>query len=213
MAENDQTVVAVDVLAFVRGALPPPPARVLEIGAGSGELAAELREAGHEVCAIDPAAQDGSGVERAPLLEAGGTFDAAVAIVSLHHVEPLAESCAHLATLVRPGGLLVVDEFDVARLDERAARWWLSQRRALGAAEEHDEASLISFMAHHVHFLRAVVDALLPSFELGEAVHGPYLHRWNLEPALRAVEEQLIAAGRLPATGARLVGRRRATTA
>lgn len=202
---------ALDVLAFVRGALPPPPARVLEIGAGRGALARELRDAGYDVCAVDPAAEDGTGVERAALLQAGGTFDAAVAIVSLHHVEPLAESCAHLATLVRPGGLLVVDEFDVARLDVRAARWWLGQRRALGAQEEHDEASLISFMCHHVHALEAVVGALLPSFELGEAVHGPYLHRWNLDPGLRVAEEQLIAAGRLPATGARLVGRRRAT--
>lgn len=205
-------VVAVDVLAFVRAALPPPPVRVLEIGAGRGELARELRDAGYDVCAIDPAADEGTGVERAALLDAGGMFDAAVAIVSLHHVDPLAESCAHLATLVRPGGLLVIDEFDVSRLDERAARWWLSQRRALGAEAEHDEASLISFMQDHVHSLQAVVEALLPSFELGEAVHGPYLHRWNLEPALRSVEEQLIAAGRLPATGARLVGERRATT-
>src|SRR4029078_7159770 len=30
------------VLAFARGSLPPPPARVLEIGAGDGELAASL---------------------------------------------------------------------------------------------------------------------------------------------------------------------------
>ena len=205
-------VVAVDVLAFVRGALPPPPAHVLEIGAGRGELAAELRDAGYDVCAVDPAADEGTGVERVALLEADGMFDAAVAIVSLHHVDPLAQSCAHLATLVRPGGLLVIDEFDVSRLDERAARWWLSQRRALGGEEERDEASLISFMQDHVHSLEAVVAALLPSFELGEPVHGPYLHRWNLEPALRSVEEQLIAAGRLPATGARLVAERRATT-
>jgi hypothetical protein len=41
-------------------------------------------------------------------------------------------------------------------------------------------------------------------------VPGPYLHRWNLGAAWRDAEERLIAAGRLPAIGARLVGLRRA---
>ncbi|HEV2786338.1 MAG TPA: class I SAM-dependent methyltransferase [Solirubrobacteraceae bacterium] len=203
--------VDLDVLAFVRGALPAAPAPVLEIGAGGGELAAELRAAGYDVRAIDPSAEDGSGVERATLLEARGAFDAAVAVVSLHHVEPLGESCAHLATLVRPGGLLVIDEFDVTRLDERAAGWWLNQRRALGEDEEHDAESLIEAMRHHVHPLSAIVDALRPTFALGVPVPGPYLYRWNLEPGLRDIEERLIATGRLPAMGARLVGERRMT--
>lgn len=35
------------VIAFVRASLPPPPARLLEIGAGGGELAAGLRSAGY----------------------------------------------------------------------------------------------------------------------------------------------------------------------
>ena len=198
-----------DVLAFVRAALPPPPARVLEIGAGSGELAAELRDGGYDVTAIDPAAAEHAGVQRAALLDVDGTFDAAVAVVSLHHVEPLRESCEHLATLVVPGGLLIVDEFDVARLDERAAQWWLSQRRAAGHADEHDAAGLIAFMRHHVHALQQVVEALAPHFVLGAPVPVPYLHRWNLDPGLRAVEQRLIAHGTLPATGARLVATRR----
>ena len=46
-------------------------------------------------------------------------------------------------------------------------------------------------------------------FALGEPVPGPYLHRWALEAGLRDAEERLIAAGRLPVTGARIVGRRR----
>jgi len=206
---HNEGVLTADVLAFVRNALPAPPAHVLEVGAGRGELAAELRCAGYEVRAIDPAAEDGSGVERVGLLDVDGTFDAAVAIVSLHHVEPLEECCAHLATLVRPGGLLVIDEFDVERLDERAATWWLAQRRALGKSEPHDAAGLVSAMRGHIHTLRAVREPLLASFELGQPVPGPYLHRWELEPGLRDVEERLIAEGRLPAIGARLVGTRR----
>lgn len=202
--------VAADVLAFVRAALPAPPADVLEVGAGSGELAAELRTAGYDVRAIDPAAEDGSGVERVELLGVSGTFDAAVAVVSLHHVEPLDASCAHLAALLRPGGRLVIDEFDVTRLDDRAAEWWLGQRRAAGKADDHDAESLVRFMREHVHALDAVLESLAPHFAMGAPVPVPYLHRWNLEPGLRDDEEALIAAGSLPATGARLVARRHA---
>jgi SAM-dependent methyltransferase len=201
-------VLATDVLAFARAALPAPPAHVVEIGAGNGELAAALREAGYEVRAIDPAAEAGTGVERAALLDVRGTFDAALAVLSLHHVEPLAESCAHLATLVRPGGRLVIDEFDVMRLDQRAVAWWLAQRRAVGGEDEHDAVAGVAAMREHVHPLSALREALAPYFSLGEPVPGPYLHRWNLEPGLRDAEEHLIATGRLPATGARLVGTR-----
>lgn len=202
-------MLAIDVVAFARSALPPPPARVLEIGAGRGELAAALRAAGHEVTAIDPAAEDGSGVERAALLDVQGIFDAAVAVVSLHHVEPLEDSCAHLASLVEPGGRLVIDEFDVTLIDERAATWWLDRRRTAGSPEEHDPASLMAFLRDHVHPLAQVRAALTPYFVLGEPVPGAYLHRWNLDAGLRDEEEQLIASGRLHAVGARLVGIRR----
>ncbi len=86
-----------DLLAFVRAALPAPPVHVLEIGAGDGELAAVLDAAGYQVTAIDPAAEDGSHVERTTLLEMHGSFDAALAVVALHHVEPL-EACSSRST-------------------------------------------------------------------------------------------------------------------
>src|SRR3954469_22188652 len=133
-------MVAVDLLSFVRANLPPPPARLLEVGAGNGELARTLADAGYEVLAIDPR-PTGAGVRSVSLHELdepSGSFDAALAVTSLHHVDPLDGSLARLAELIRPGGLLVVDEFDVAAFDERAAGWWLRQRQALGAAEHAD---------------------------------------------------------------------------
>src|SRR3954464_1261137 len=124
------------VVALPRAALPPHPARVLEVGAGRGELAAALREAGYDVVAIDPAADGAPGVEPvglATLAAAEGDSPAALAVVSLHHVEPLVASCERLAEVVRPGGRLVVDEFDVDRFDERAANWQAAQRAAAAA--------------------------------------------------------------------------------
>ena len=200
-----------DVLAFARAALPGPPARVLEIGAGSGELARALADAGYDVTAIDPAATEGGTVKPVALLDVPvpeAPFDAALAVLSLHHVEPLDASCAHLARLVRPGGVLAVDEFDIEAFDERAAGWWVAQRGALGRHAPAVE-DLRSDLAAHVHPLRDVAAALAPWFALGEPVRGPYLHRFELHPALRSLEEALIAEGAIPAVGARLAALRR----
>jgi len=46
--------------------------------------------------AIDPAAEPDSHVQRRSALQVSDQFDAAVAVVALHHVDPLEESCAHL---------------------------------------------------------------------------------------------------------------------
>src|SRR3954449_12506368 len=108
--------------AVLRAALPPPPVRVLEVGAGRGELAAALRDAGYDVVAIDPAADGAPGVEPVGLADldaAEGEFAAALAVVSLHHVEPLVASCERMAEVVRPGGRLVGDGFDVGRFGGR----------------------------------------------------------------------------------------------
>ena len=48
-----------DPVAFVLSALPPPPARVLEVGCGAGELAFAIDAAGYDVVAVDPRAPAG----------------------------------------------------------------------------------------------------------------------------------------------------------
>lgn len=207
-------MIAADVRAFVRANLPPPPARVLEVGAGAGELAQALRVAGYEVTAIDPEPK-GEGVERESLqtlADPAEPFDAAVATVSLHHVEPLEESCVRLAQVVAAGAVLVIDELDMEALDERAATWWLEQQAALGREHDTTAAQLVSEHRAHLHPLRQVVEALAPHFDVGLPIRGAYLYRWNLNESLRSAEEGLIAQGRLPAVGARLIARRRPET-
>jgi SAM-dependent methyltransferase len=201
-----------DLRAFVRANLPEPPARVLEVGAGAGRLARALRADGYDVVAIDPGSdsEDVRAVALCNLDEPAGSFAAAVAIVSLHHVDPLEGSCRRLGELVERDGMLVVDEFDVGAFDLTAAAWWLDQRRVVGEPQAKTAEELVEEHREHLHPLERVLEALEPDFTLGLPVRGPWLHRWNLGESLRAVEEDAIARGALPATGARLVGRRRA---
>lgn len=198
-----------ELLAFVRASLPGPPARVLEVGAGGGELASALSTAGYQMTPIDPTAEPGSHVQRQSLLDVVGRFDAAVAVLALHHVDPLEASCAHLATLMEPGAALVIDEIDVDRYDERAAGWWLEQRRELGFSDDHDPAQMVAGLREHIHALSTVEEALRPHFDLGPPIPGPYLHRWELRPELLEAEIDLIADGLLPAVGSRQIARRK----
>lgn len=200
-----------DLLSFVRASLPPRPARVLEIGAGDGELAQALRDDGYDVLAIDPdpRGEDVQPVALNELDDSIAPFDAALAVTSLHHVEPLEASIARLADALEPGAVLVVDEFDVGTFDEPAAEWWLRQRRTLGGAPEKSAAELVAEHRAHLHPLTRIVAALEPRFEVETPTYGPYLYRWNLAESLRDDEVAAIAGGEIPAVGARFVARLR----
>jgi SAM-dependent methyltransferase len=203
-------MVTPDLHAFVCANLPAPPARVLEVGAGDGELARALGGTGYDVFAIDPA-PGGANVRACTLHELdepAASFDAAVAVVSLHHVDPLAESLRRLATVLVHGAPLVIDEFDVGAFDTRAAQWWLDQRRTLGGDEQATAEELIEEHRSRLHTLDRILDALDANFDFGTPVRSAYLYRWNLGERLRMPEEELIAQGRIPAVGARVVARR-----
>ena len=101
----------------------PPPARVLDLGCGTGVLAGRLAELGYDVTGADPS----EGMlevmrERFPAVRAvrasgtglpfgDGEFDLALSVATMHHIGDPADVHAALremARVVKPGGQVLV---------------------------------------------------------------------------------------------------------
>jgi ubiquinone/menaquinone biosynthesis C-methylase UbiE len=117
------------VEGFVLDQIGDPPARVLEVGCGKGDLAYALDRAGYSVTAIDPRAPEGPIFRRVGIEEFSepGPFDHVVAILSLHHVEDISGALDKIVSLLRAGGTLVVVEFAWDRIDAATAEWALAR--------------------------------------------------------------------------------------
>jgi ubiquinone/menaquinone biosynthesis C-methylase UbiE len=101
----------------------PPPARLLDVGCGTGVLAASLSSEGYEVIGIDPS----EGMlevmrKRFPAVESvqasgtempfeDGSFDIAVSVATMHHIadhQAVREALGEMARVVRPGGHVLI---------------------------------------------------------------------------------------------------------
>lgn len=201
---------------FAREHLPAPPARVLEVGCGQGELTTALAVAGYDVLGIDPMAPQGELFRRITLedVEADEVFDGVVASHVLHHVRDLDAAIAKIAGLLRPGGVLAVDEFGWDRLDETTLDWFYGQRRALAAAG-HGEAPASpeelrrEWDAHHlgVHGFDTLRRAFAAHLDELEFRWVPHLYRKLGGVATEVLEQALIDAGAIQALGFRYAGR------
>jgi SAM-dependent methyltransferase len=114
-------------IGFIMSLLPPPPARILDLGCGGGWTSIFLARHGHDVTGQDIApdmiavARENArlnGVEdRATFLcsdfeqlELDGRFDAAIFFDALHHAEDEALAIRSAWRALRPGGLLITHE-------------------------------------------------------------------------------------------------------
>jgi len=131
-------------------------------------------------------------------------------------------------SLLRPGGILVVDEFRKEHLVDRAtAAFFYHQQLSLiragrkgnddgghGGHGDHrtDGGSFESWYARTlgrragVHGEGEVLEALEERFVTRSLSYGPYLFRHGLHAAVEPLESKLIAEGGIRATGLRWVG-------
>jgi SAM-dependent methyltransferase len=188
--------------------------RVLEVGCGAGVLAQRLLRAGVELTAIDVSEEQ---VEEARargvpaivsdfLAFEAAPFDAVLFTRSLHHIAPLEAGIAKIRALVRPGGLLVADEFAHEEIDAATAAWFWDLQAVLesaGALAPDTPRRDAGHHAHHgrhgegpppddpverwrerhvheppLHAAATMISALGTAFDLRAPERLPYLHRY-----------------------------------
>lgn len=196
---------------FLCAVLPEPPARVLDVGCGSGRVAAGLHRRGYMVVGIDPnpeavEATEQRGVTAAvsalASFEAAHDFDAVVLARSLHHVADLTAGLDRVESLLAPCGTVVLDEFAHDEADAGTAALFYGLRDLLtdvGMVTEDDperlsDEPLRRWRDEHqhdppLHEGEAMVTELRRRFNLTTVQRGPYLWAYlseSLEESTRA---------------------------
>jgi SAM-dependent methyltransferase len=217
-------VAARETETFVVAELPVPPARVLEVGAGAGRLAALLRARRFDVTAIDRsdeavarARELGHRVELADFLDYAPErpHDAVVFAYSLHHLRPLEAALARARACLVPGGFLIVEEFAWEAADEKAMAWLAARRAELvrGGAiaastparwPDEPRAALEAWTRHHrdehgVHTGATLEAAVAAAFEGVAVEEAPHLYRESCRDAVSGDRAVAAAAAVLEA--------------
>jgi SAM-dependent methyltransferase len=225
-------------VAFIASHLPAASA-VLEVGCGEGHVALELLNRGYQVTGVDSdqeviarARERGVPAVLASWPEFGSArFDGVVFTRSLHHIGPLRRAIRKAREVLRPRGVLLVEDFAFEEADKATIGWFLEvldsqTAKALIAPvpgefvtdllgskdrfalwhQSHD---------HELHTTAAMTQTIAECFTIRETQQVPYLYRYLvpvLSETLRAatfVEEVLREETRLGERGAIvLVGRR-----
>lgn len=204
---------------FVLGRIGDPPARVLEVGCGEGELALVLARAGYSVTAIDPRVPEGPIFRRATIEEFSdpGRFDYVVAILSLHHVEYIGIALDNVVELLRADGALLVVEFAWDRIDAATAEW-LIERLPNASSVEHSwlgcccqgERSVVEWATERgLHSSRRMREELARRFVVRHFEWVPYLYPDLGKEVSETDEMAAIGSGTINATGFRYVGTKR----
>lgn len=217
------------LLPNVVGALPPPPAVVVEIGCGrQGGFVPALLQDGYQAVGIDPAAPDADSYRRSDFERTGlpAEVDAIVACTSLHHVAIPAAVVDRMADALAPGGVAVVVEWDWESFDRSTAEWcfarlgpddppaedhggWLHHARERWIESQQPWEGYLRSWADRegIHSSAALIGELDRRFKRESFSRGAYFFP-DLVDTSEADELAAIAEGRIQATRIDYVGRR-----
>lgn len=214
---------------FVRSHLPPPESgrvRLIEVGCGSGALAARLTADGYDVIALDSSEDAvretrtaGVDARRAMWPEfdddaANGArrFDAVMFVRSLHHLHPIGPALDRAKELLAPNALVLVEDFAFSEVDRATVAWFYGVLSLLDAAGalSHPAGELATrllegggafelWQADHDHEITPAAEmraALDERFDVIADSREPYLYRYAC-PLLSADERGASIAARI----------------
>lgn len=112
--------------------------QIIEVGCGDGEVAFALSRKGYEVIALD---SDPERVTKARNLGVRAEVaswprfdtarvDAIAFARSLHHINPLSDAVDRAEFLLKPKGVLLIEDFAVEAMNERTVNWFLEVVRS-----------------------------------------------------------------------------------
>lgn len=200
---NARAIPLRETLAFLTRVLPAPPVRILEVGAGDGDVAVALAKQGYDVAAIDPVLErpDAADAARVRWIDAdfmyhaeNGRYDVVLFTRSLHHLESLETALERAASALEPGGIVLAEEFAFDRVNLPTARWFYDLQSVLGAAGlleavgagDEEGNPLGRWRREHtqhgsLHSGHAMLSAARERFELTLVEEAPYLYRYVCE--------------------------------
>jgi len=200
---------------FVRRSLPVGARRVLEVGCGSGVLAASLSLDGLTMVAIDSHFDSILAAQRLGLDARvatwpdfdGGRFDAVLFTRSLHHIHPLDQAVLRAAQSLLENGRMIVEDFAYESIDEKTLRWFVSVIDALeraGSVAGNDEflnalriqtESLTAWRENHERDLHPAANIFARMTEVFDHVThetAPYFFRYLAKVTIPIAKRDMI---------------------
>jgi SAM-dependent methyltransferase len=195
-----------ETFAFVSSHLPIG-SEILEVGCGDGEVALELSRFGYRVMGLD------SEVERIVKAQTRGVravvaswpefdgrpVDGIAFTRSLHHINPLDEAVEKARKLLKPTGLLLIEDFAFGETEKETVQWFVKilrseQGRSLIRPVEDqlitrllsaEDPMMVWRESHNqeLHSIAAITEAISKRFTVRETASVPYLYRY-LVPVL-----------------------------